>query len=264
MESTVTPAPSRSTRPHISWPKVRSCGLAPYVSFISPRQMCRSEPHTPARVSFTRMAPGSTSGTGYSRRSNSPPYARSTAMRPFMIVLLWSRSARGEHHRVQRNSHRRIAQLRGHRRRRGLLHLFEGVCPPLYDGRRDGIPLDQADGRLGRRWGRPVPRDVAHLDAREARLAEPLPHRCRIVQAVGDAVEIRWIGGEEAGRRLVGDARGGILRQDIPHVEEILPTGLEHPKSLADPRRLVGEEHEPELADGRVERLIRKGQPCGI
>src|SRR5688500_16670508 len=30
------------------------------------------------------MAPGSTSGTGYSRSSNSPPYALRTAMRPFM------------------------------------------------------------------------------------------------------------------------------------------------------------------------------------
>src|SRR6266853_6579589 len=47
--------------------------------------MCRSEPQTPARVSLTRMAPGSTSGTGYSRSSNSPPYARSTATRPFML-----------------------------------------------------------------------------------------------------------------------------------------------------------------------------------
>src|SRR5437773_979849 len=46
--------------------------------------MCRSEPQTPARVSLTRMAPGSTFGTGYSRSSNSPPYARSTATRPFI------------------------------------------------------------------------------------------------------------------------------------------------------------------------------------
>src|SRR5712692_11093232 len=46
--------------------------------------MCRSEPHTPARVSLTRIAPGSTSGTGYSLSSNSPPYARSTATRPFI------------------------------------------------------------------------------------------------------------------------------------------------------------------------------------
>src|SRR6266850_3940715 len=46
--------------------------------------MCRSEPQTPARVSLTRMAPGSTSGTGYSRSSNSPPYARNTATRPFI------------------------------------------------------------------------------------------------------------------------------------------------------------------------------------
>src|SRR6266545_3075901 len=80
----MTPAPSRSTRPHISWPKVRSCGLGPELSFISPRQMGRSEPQTPARVSLTRMAPGSTSGTGYSRSANSPPYARSTATRPFI------------------------------------------------------------------------------------------------------------------------------------------------------------------------------------
>src|SRR6266567_2244847 len=46
--------------------------------------MCRSEPHTPARESRTRMAPASTSGTGYSRSSNSPPYALSTATRPFI------------------------------------------------------------------------------------------------------------------------------------------------------------------------------------
>src|SRR5216117_2757423 len=46
--------------------------------------MWRSEPQTPARVSLTRMAPGSTSGTGYSLSSNSPPYARSTATRPFI------------------------------------------------------------------------------------------------------------------------------------------------------------------------------------
>src|SRR6476659_8840874 len=46
--------------------------------------MCRSEPHTPARVSLSRIAPGSGSGTGYSRSSNSPPYAFSTSTRPFM------------------------------------------------------------------------------------------------------------------------------------------------------------------------------------
>src|SRR5262245_58725708 len=46
--------------------------------------MCRSEPQIPARVSRIRIAPGSTSGTGYSRSSNSPPYAFNTAMRPFM------------------------------------------------------------------------------------------------------------------------------------------------------------------------------------
>src|SRR5437879_4463763 len=50
--------------------------------------MCRSEPHTPARESRTRMAPASTSGTGYSRSSNSPPYALSTATRPFIAPLL--------------------------------------------------------------------------------------------------------------------------------------------------------------------------------
>src|SRR5512144_564350 len=50
--------------------------------------MCRSDPHTPARVSFTRMAPGSTSGTGYSRSSNSPPSAFRTATRPGMWSLL--------------------------------------------------------------------------------------------------------------------------------------------------------------------------------
>src|SRR5687767_6622937 len=71
-------------RPAISWPKQRSCGGAPYTSFISPRQMCRSEPHTPARVSFTSAAPGSGSGTGYSRSSKSPSYAFRTATRPFM------------------------------------------------------------------------------------------------------------------------------------------------------------------------------------
>src|SRR6266478_3553618 len=57
--------------------------------------MCRSEPHTPARVSLIRIAPGSGSGTGYSRSSNSPPYAFSTATRPFMGLLPGMDSARG-------------------------------------------------------------------------------------------------------------------------------------------------------------------------
>src|SRR5262244_3026851 len=151
MESTVTPAPSRSTRPHISWPKVRSCGLAPYVSFISPRQMCRSEPHTPARVSFTRMAPGSTSGTGYSRRSNSPPYARRTATRPFIARLLLSGSPRPEHEGIQGYRHWRIAELGGHRGRGGPLDRLERVGPALHDGAQDGSARDEPDGRFGRR-----------------------------------------------------------------------------------------------------------------
>src|SRR5258705_13464890 len=84
------PAPSRSTLPHISWPKVRSLGSAPYVSFISPRQMCTVEPHPPARVSLIRIAAGSGSCTGYSRSSNSPPYALSTATRPFIEAPPWN------------------------------------------------------------------------------------------------------------------------------------------------------------------------------
>src|SRR5215471_17106030 len=59
--------------------------------------MCRSEPQIPARVSRIRMAPASGSGTGYSRSSNSPPYAFSTAIRPFMTrpPLAWSRALVG-------------------------------------------------------------------------------------------------------------------------------------------------------------------------
>src|SRR5258708_25793028 len=52
--------------------------------------MCRSEPHTPARVSLIRIAPGSGSGTGYSRSSNSPPYALSSATRPFIEAPPWN------------------------------------------------------------------------------------------------------------------------------------------------------------------------------
>src|SRR6184192_374458 len=56
--------------------------------------MCRSDPQTPARVSLIKIAPGSGSGTGYSRSSNSPPYALSTAMRPCMSAPSFPRAPR--------------------------------------------------------------------------------------------------------------------------------------------------------------------------
>src|SRR5262249_56931914 len=99
--------------------------------------MCRSEPHTPARVSFTRMAPGSTSGTGYSRSSNSPPYARSTAIRPFITSLLLSWPARLEHDGVQGNSHGTIAKLGGDRCSRRPLDLVERFRAAVHDGAQD-------------------------------------------------------------------------------------------------------------------------------
>src|SRR5215471_16930591 len=254
MESTVTPAPSRSTRPHISWPKVRSCGLAPYVSFISPRQMCRSEPQTPARVSFTRMAPGSTSGTGYSRRSNSPPYARSTATRPFISVLLLSWPAGLEHESVQGDSERRITQLGSHDGRGRLLDRLERIGPTLHDAAQDGSARNDPDGRVGRRRARPLLRELRDLDLPESRLCEHLPDRLRIVQAVGDRVEHGRVGREEPARRLVRDARDRVPGQRVPYVEEVLSARVEHAKRLADARGLVGEEHQPELAHHGVER----------
>src|SRR6266536_4983192 len=189
MESTVTPAPRRSTRPHISWPKVRSWGLAPYVSFISPRQMCRSDPHTPARVSRTRRAPGSTSGTGYSRRSNSPPYALSTATRPFIggLLVLWP--ACRPHDGVQRNACRRITELGRNRGGGRPLDVSQRLGAARHDGVEDRIALDQSGGRVGRRRTRPRLLERRHLDLPETGLRQHLPDRLRVVEAEGHVVE---------------------------------------------------------------------------
>src|SRR5262245_17270040 len=112
--------------------------------------MCRSDPHTPARVSFTRMAPGSTSGTGYSRRSNSPPYARSTATRPFISMLLLSWPACLEHDGVQGNSHGTITELGSDCGSGRPLDLVERVGPAVHDGPQDGSAFGEGDGRFGR------------------------------------------------------------------------------------------------------------------
>src|SRR5947207_10866644 len=48
----------------------------------SPRQMCRSEPHTLARVTRTTMAPGSGSGTGRSASSKGLAGPKKRAARP--------------------------------------------------------------------------------------------------------------------------------------------------------------------------------------
>src|SRR5262245_54574800 len=226
--------------------------------------MCRSDPHTPARVSFTRMAPGSTSGTGYSRRSNSPPYARSTATRPFISMLLLSGPPRLEHEGVQRNADGTVAERGGHLGRGGTLDFVERGGPALHDGAQDRIAFDEADGGLGCRRTRSLLCQMRQLDLPEARLPEHLADRLRIVKAERHQVERRWIRGEALAHRLVGDARERVPIHRVPHIEKILPAGLEDAKRLSDACDLVGEEHEPELADHSVEGAIGERQAGGV
>src|SRR5262245_9086425 len=226
--------------------------------------MCRSDPHTPAAVSFTRMAPGSTSGTGYSRRSNSPPYARSTATRPFISMLLLSWPACLEHEGVQRNADGTVAERGGHRGRGGKLDFVESGGPTLHDGAQDRIAFDEAAGCLGCRRTRSLLCQMRQLDLPEARLREHLSNRLRIVKAERHQVECGRIRREELAHRLVGDARERVPIHRVPHIEKILPAWLEDAKRLADACGLVGEEHEPELADHSVEGAIGERQAGGV
>src|SRR4030088_781122 len=52
----------------------------------SPRQVCRSDPHTLASVMCTTAAPGPGSGTGYSRISHGWPQPRKIAARPVVVT----------------------------------------------------------------------------------------------------------------------------------------------------------------------------------
>src|SRR5215510_8709676 len=226
--------------------------------------MWRSEPQTPARVSFTRMAPGSTSGTGYSRRSNSPPYARSTATRPFIAMLLPSWPARLEHDGVQRKAYGTVAEGGGHRGCGGTLDFVERGGPALHDGSQDGIALDEPDRCFSGRRARPLLRQTRHLDLPEARLGNHLLDRLGVVQAERHRVEHGRIRGEELAHALVGDARERVSVHRVPDTEEIVPAGFEHAKRFTDTRDLVGEEHEPELADHRVEGAIGERQAGGV
>src|SRR5262245_26990701 len=226
--------------------------------------MCRSDPQTPARVSFTRMAPGSTSGTGYSRRSNSPPYARSTATRPFIAILLPSWPARLKHDGVQGDAYGTVAERGSHRRGGRPLDLVERVGPAIHDGAQDGIALDEPDACVGRRRARSLLRQARHLDVLEAGLGEHLLDRLRLVQAERHRVEHGRIRREELAYGLVGDARERVSVHRVPHIEEIVPAGLEDAKRLSDARGLVGEEHQPELADHSVEGAIGERQAGGI
>src|SRR4029453_10275218 len=218
--------------------------------------MCRSDPHTPARVSRTRRAPGSTSGTGYSRRSNSPPYARSTATRPFMGTLLVLWPARRQHDGVQRDSCGRIAELDRYRSRRRPLDVVQRLGAAGHDGAENGIAADESSSRVGR--GRTGPRflERRHLDLPEAGLPQHLPDRRGIMEAERHGVEHRRVSGEKSPDRLVSDPLKWVLGDGIPYAEEVGAAGLEHAKGLADARRLVGEEHQPELADHDVEGLV--------
>src|SRR6266511_2258152 len=55
--------------------------------------MCRSEPHTLARVMRTSAAPGSGCGTGYSRKTSGLPASANTTARPTLIASLLVGSA---------------------------------------------------------------------------------------------------------------------------------------------------------------------------
>src|SRR6267143_1218354 len=90
-ESVFTFRPSFATRPVISWPKIQpSSGSR---SGASPRQKCRSEPHTLASETLMRTASGSISGSGTSRISKGLPGPKKTAARPVdamtLVLSIW-------------------------------------------------------------------------------------------------------------------------------------------------------------------------------
>src|SRR5919199_4040930 len=91
LESVVRPSPRAAIRPVPSWPWWIGTARPRLTGSSSPRHRCRSEPHTLASVIWTRAAPGSGSGTGYSRISNGWPFPTKTAARPVsaMRVVLY-------------------------------------------------------------------------------------------------------------------------------------------------------------------------------
>src|SRR5215208_1055056 len=99
----------------------------------SPRHTCRSEPQILASVMRTTAAPGSGSGTGYSRISNGLPAPTNTAARPWLTspsvlpasqFLLDIRSQRRTQVRtLERQVERRLQEL----------ELVAGVVAPPFE-----------------------------------------------------------------------------------------------------------------------------------
>ena len=86
-ESKLTPSPSEWTTPVNSCPNTRGLGFPVCWRRPSPRQPCNSDPQIIAPVFFMRIPPGSTSGVGYSRRSNGVPACVKTETRPLGIFV---------------------------------------------------------------------------------------------------------------------------------------------------------------------------------
>src|SRR5437762_6189368 len=87
LESVCRPSPRAAIRPVPSWPWWIGSARPRLAGSRSPRQVCRSDPHTLASVMRTTAAPGSGSGTGYSLISSGTPTPRKTAALPVDAML---------------------------------------------------------------------------------------------------------------------------------------------------------------------------------
>src|SRR6185503_17680263 len=64
--------------------------------------------------------------------------------------------------------------------------------------------------------------------------------------------ESRWIVGKDRGEGLCHDIGEFVLRNAIPHVEEIAAARFQDPPRLPIALNLVGKKHRAELTDDRV------------
>ncbi len=128
----------------------------------------------------------------------------------------------------------------------------------------DRIPRHEAPRRVCRRRALAGEVDALEANLLEASGAQQLGDLRLVVEAEGEVVEGRRIGGKEAGDRVARDTRGRVLCKRPPAAEGHASARAKHAPHFAQRARLVGEEHHAELADDEVEARVREGELLGV
>src|SRR4029079_14540910 len=89
--------------------------------------------------------------------------------------------------------------------------------------------------------------DDRNLEVAEARVDQGLLYWIDLMVGERYVVELRRIRGEEATSNFMSDPAERIGAMLVPDVEQIAPTGSEHPMDLLVGFRLVREEHHAKL-----------------